>query len=220
MGHSDLSSQQVLARVAEGGLSLESVDEELKNDRHIVLAAVSYNGLALEHASAQLKSDHEIVLKAVAGHGSALEYATDELKSNREIVLTAVGKHGDALQYASDELKGDREIVLTAVARVGWALQFAADALLQDTSFAVAGRYRLYFFEITAMSGRSCTVAWMSLKGRAELLDQSCEKMGLQRRGTEKLLHGAVFVPSGVLDSCFSPGHPQRGKVVQYQLVR
>eukprot|EP00971_Amphidinium_carterae_P094625 1873139-Amphidinium_carterae.2 len=209
----------VLTAVRQNGYALEHASDELKRDREIVLAAVRQTGFALGHAAQELKNDHEIVLAAVTQSGYALKYATEELRSSRTLVMMAVVQYGLALEYAAEELRGEPKIVTAAIGQpYGHALCFAADTLLQDESFAVTARENLYFFRVTAMSGRSCVVASQHLEDREVLLDKSCSKLKLQRTGSEALLHGAEVVSDGRLRAD-SPGCPQRGQVVEYQLV-
>eukprot|EP00971_Amphidinium_carterae_P174491 3458992-Amphidinium_carterae.1 len=162
---------------------------------------------------------------AVAQDGAALEFAAEPLKSDREIVLTAVANDGRALKFAAEPLKSDREIVLTAVAYSNFPLHnadvlvHAADALLEDESFAVEARERLYFFKVIALSGRSCIIPWPCnrLLRPQSLISVICRKLGLQSTGREMLLFGDAVVPEDVDED--SPGCPRPGKLVQYQLV-
>eukprot|EP00971_Amphidinium_carterae_P265417 5265327-Amphidinium_carterae.1 len=97
----------------------------------------------------------------------ALQHASPELRNDRVIVHRAVSKNGIALEYAGEEMRRDRDIVLTAIAHdeFDFALSYAADTLLEDMTFAAHVRERL--------------------------LEECCEKLGLERIGTEELLFGS-----------------------------
>mmetsp|Transcript_34848 Transcript_34848/g.63659 ORF Transcript_34848/g.63659 Transcript_34848/m.63659 type:complete len:95 (-) Transcript_34848:43-327(-) len=90
---------------------------------------------------------------------------------------------------------------------------------------APEARQTFLLLKIVALSGRSCyvalpefTVLWAPSLDYA--LAIACEKLGMQRRGTEMLLHGSETVPVGNLEVRQWPGSPEPGRVVEYQLVR
>mmetsp|Transcript_63025 Transcript_63025/g.117221 ORF Transcript_63025/g.117221 Transcript_63025/m.117221 type:complete len:224 (-) Transcript_63025:34-705(-) len=216
--------QQVLEAVSQDCLYLACATEELKCDREVVLTAVSRFGRALGYAAEELKRDREIVCRAVKQNANALLCAADELKGDRDIVLEAVSQKGDVLQYAAEELKADPEIVLAAISHSMDSLKFAADSLLEDEAFAVEARTRHYFFKVLALSGRSCIVAMDAVDFddygmKPRLLRATCDKLGLQRTGSEVLLYGTDSVPERTR-VCDWPGHPSLGIAIEYQLVR
>eukprot|EP00971_Amphidinium_carterae_P126479 2505663-Amphidinium_carterae.1 len=216
--------QKVLEAVSNDSFYLACAAEEFKNDREIVLTAVSQYGRALGYAAEDLKSDREIVLRAVSQDAYALPCAAEGLKGDHEIVLAAVSQKGDVLQYATEELKSDPEIVLAAISGSADSFKFAGENLLQDEAFAVETRLCYYLFKIIALSGRSCTVALdtvdlddYSIKQR--LLRAACDKLGMQRTGTETLLYGMDRVPDRTPVRDW-PGPPCLGTIIEYQLVR
>eukprot|EP00971_Amphidinium_carterae_P326564 6457434-Amphidinium_carterae.1 len=206
-----------LRRVEGDAGELQDAPEELKGDQDVVLAAVARDGMALQWAAEELKADRDIVLAAVAEDGRALRWAAELLKSSKDIVLVAVAQDGWALESAVEALKNDREVVLTAVQQHAIALKHAADALLEDESFAVDARKLLFFFKVTALSGRSCIIADHYIDKHG-LMRKSCDKLNLQQTETMSLLFGDVDVPEGNLHED-SPGCPRKGKLVEYQLI-
>mmetsp|Transcript_296 Transcript_296/g.813 ORF Transcript_296/g.813 Transcript_296/m.813 type:complete len:237 (-) Transcript_296:61-771(-) len=220
MAHDEASREAVLAAVSEDGWTLHRASIELRSDKGVVMAAVSQNGTALRWAATALTSDKEVVMAAVSQHGCALQWATTELKGDKEIVMAAVSQDGCALEFAETRLRSNREVVVVAVSQNGLALQHAGEELLADPLFAEEARKLFYFFNITALSGRSCLVASCHDGSRGELLSRACRQLGMQMTGGEILLHGAEEVPNtSNLPSW--PGAPiQGGAVTEYQLVK
>ncbi|CAL1158111.1 unnamed protein product, partial [Cladocopium goreaui] len=77
----DARRAQALHDVRCNGLCLETLSEDLRNDRDIVLAAVKHNGFAVIHAHPELRRDPEIALAAVSDRGFVLRYLEDALKA-------------------------------------------------------------------------------------------------------------------------------------------
>mmetsp|Transcript_51008 Transcript_51008/g.119285 ORF Transcript_51008/g.119285 Transcript_51008/m.119285 type:complete len:252 (+) Transcript_51008:59-814(+) len=217
--------QLLLAAVIVEGYALAYATPAHRCDREIVLRAVSSNGTALQHASSQLAADREIALAAVRQNGAALEYVDEELTHDREIVMIAIADCGWALSFAADEFRQDRDMVLAAIAHDPQVLQTAAEVILEDATFAIGARQSLYFFRISLMSGRSCTVALddddnseLADGVRSLLLMECCSKLGLEFRGKEVLVHGVEIVPNFTCIHAW-PGSPLRGSVTEFQLV-
>jgi len=110
---------ELLDDIADGMVSLEDLDEEMRENRDVVLAAVREGGWRLQYAGEAALADREVVLVAVSNCGDALQYASEELRRDRQVVLTAVSRAGQALRHASDKLRGDRDIALRAI-RESW----------------------------------------------------------------------------------------------------
>jgi len=219
IGKIQIDRKCALATVSKRGCALEFATNDVKGDRDIVLAAISECVFALEYAADALKGDREFILAACSKSGFALQFAVEELKNDREVVLTAVSRNGYALEWAADYLKSDAEIVCTAVAEYRRALRFAADEFLEDETFEVEARKEFFFFKITTLSGRSCTVAMDKWNDKRLLISTACKKLGMKLIGSEVLLYGDEFVQDESTVPDF-PGSPAAGAVVQYQLVR
>eukprot|EP00971_Amphidinium_carterae_P197557 3920762-Amphidinium_carterae.1 len=216
-------------RVLLDGLELRHVPKRLKRDRDIVLAAVTSRPSALQFAADECKRDRDIVLAAVRSYGQALEYAADECKRDREIVLEALRcadfEEESPLEFAADECKRDREIVLAAVKQNVYALEYAAEDLLLDSTFihevsASGMKQGFYALKISMLSGRCvCHVT----RGISDFEDVQfivqccCNRLGIERRGTETLLHGMDVIPARAI-VCEWPGI-RLGEVCEYQLV-
>ena len=59
--------KNVLADVAQDGMSLEFASDELRGDKEVVMAAVAQNGRAVAFASPELQKDEEVII-AVRAH--------------------------------------------------------------------------------------------------------------------------------------------------------
>jgi len=215
----------LVAAASMDGAALACAPEELREDRELVLMAVRVHGEALEHAALPLASDREVALAAVSSAGGALQFVGEALRNDRDLVMAAVAQDGWALAFASLELRCEREVVLAAIANKPEALQEAGDIILQDVDFAPEARRSIYFLRITILSGRSCIVSMDGVKNEesgcnacAFVILESCEKLGLQYTGMEALVHGDQVVPLH-MDICDWPGSPQRGVLMDYQLV-
>lgn len=215
----------LLAAVAVEGEALAYAMGPLTSDREIVLLAVSSCGDSLQHASKELRNDREIAMAAVSNDGCALDYVTEELKHDTEIVMAAIAQSGWALEFAGEEFRNDRSVVLAAIAEDPQALRKASEDILKDDSFAAEARQSMYFFRITAMSGRECMLASddeddLELADgiRSLLLMKSCAQLGLSFTGYETLVHSTDIVPEHAC-ICQWPGAPKRGAITDYQLV-
>eukprot|EP00971_Amphidinium_carterae_P243955 4844316-Amphidinium_carterae.1 len=161
-------------------------------------------------------------MAAVKHNGMALQYAAEECKRDHEIVIAAVQQNGHALDYASEECKADHGIVLAAVQQCGMALGFAADELLLDSTFAPEAKQDWYILKVSMLSGRSTVVLQDDNHGLSifieDIVRRCCKRLGIERSGTEKLVHGIAVVPATVrVDSW--PGLQPAGEVSEYQLI-
>mmetsp|Transcript_17677 Transcript_17677/g.31996 ORF Transcript_17677/g.31996 Transcript_17677/m.31996 type:complete len:181 (-) Transcript_17677:61-603(-) len=175
--------------------------------------------------------NREIVLQLCQqeslGDGMTLEVASRRLRNDREIVLAAVMKDGACLEWASELLRNDRDIVLAAVTQDSAALQWAGDEVLQDEHFAVEARRGFRILRINTLSGQSTYVPLLGTGPQTPLLQawqkvdviwECCRKLGMQFRGTEKLLQGTVEVSDHERVEQW-PGMGPLGTVTEYQLV-
>ena len=137
--------QNVLAAVAQDGLSLVYASAELRGDKEVVMAAVAQNGRALQYASDALRGDKGFMLAAMAHvryqAGGVLKHASDALKADKGFILAAAAQDGTAaLFFASAELKGDKDVVIAAAAQDGWALRNASAGLRVDPDVVIVAR--------------------------------------------------------------------------------
>mmetsp|Transcript_6573 Transcript_6573/g.11425 ORF Transcript_6573/g.11425 Transcript_6573/m.11425 type:complete len:204 (+) Transcript_6573:70-681(+) len=194
--------------------------QRLSQVRKRWLVAASRSGLsALSACPEELRKDRAFVMAVVSQDGDALHFASPELRSDRQVAMAAVSNRGWALEWVAAELRSDRHVVMAAVAQDKHALTYAGDDLLEDVSFAVEARQRFYFFKITTLAGRSCTLACKN-PGDFKLLQLACQKLGMEYTANETLLYGAEVVPQDVTVENW-PGSPTRGSaLVEYQLVK
>jgi hypothetical protein len=114
------------------GMYLESLSEELKNNKEIVMVAINNNADALLYASCDLRNNKEVVLSAVSISGHVLEYASKKMQDDKEIVKTAASNYGYALEYASKELRSDKDVAIVALTRNVYALDLLNKTLQND----------------------------------------------------------------------------------------
>eukprot|EP00971_Amphidinium_carterae_P101152 2001256-Amphidinium_carterae.1 len=138
---------------------------------------------------------------------------------HRDVVLEAVKQDGLLLQHAAKNFGSDREVVLEAVKHNVMALEWASDDLLQDTSFATEAKSKLHVLKITLLSGRLCFVPADSRDKTREILLRCLGRLGLDRSGSEKLVHGRDVVLA-IAQVQHWPGILPCGQISEYQLVR
>mmetsp|Transcript_17598 Transcript_17598/g.31792 ORF Transcript_17598/g.31792 Transcript_17598/m.31792 type:complete len:279 (-) Transcript_17598:163-999(-) len=236
----------VLTAVQADGLNLGAAADDCKGDREIVLAAVRCFGGALQHAADHCKSDREIVLTAAAQNWMALQFVAEHFQSDREVVLAAVKQSWLALPSAAESCRNDREIILAAVQQPGsralssagesclndpevvltalqWdetAIHWVSDELLQDSSFAVEAKRKVYLLKMTMLSGRCAFVVADGFNHLSNVLNEGCHKLGVARTDGEALvlLLDGEEVPHG---RCVSewPGIRPCGEVTEVQLL-
>lgn len=131
------TKEKVIEFVKVDGISLESVDDQWKDDIDVVIEAVKVDPIALVYASNKMKKNKTVVLEAVQRDGLVLEH-TDAFKDDKEVILVAVKNNGLALKYSSEELRKDRELVKEAVMKNGGALGYASDELKKDKEIVKA----------------------------------------------------------------------------------
>eukprot|EP00971_Amphidinium_carterae_P009271 183031-Amphidinium_carterae.1 len=197
---------------------LQKAAEEFKADHEIVLAAVKQEGNALECAAEECKADRAIVLAAVKQDGAALRHAAEECKADREIVLAAVKQNGEALQCAAEQCKADHHVVWTAVEEHPGAIQHAAEELLLDSTFAIEEKEDWYILKVSMLSGRSTAVLAEDGNSSEDIVEECCSRLGMDRGGTEKLVHGTEVVAATAKVESW-PGLRPKGEVSEYQLV-
>eukprot|EP00971_Amphidinium_carterae_P323248 6423990-Amphidinium_carterae.1 len=173
------------------------MDGSESTEREEYLAEVRRNGFSPGRLWEQFKGDCEIVLAAVQKNGAALQCATEECKADPEIALAAVQEYGLALQYATEKCKADRHIVQAAVEKDVSAITHAADELLLDSTFAPEVKRDFCILKISLLSGRSTVVMARDYSDFTIIVGRFCRRLGLDRRGTEALIHGAEVVPAG-----------------------
>ncbi len=120
------------------GLSISTIDKDLKDVREVVLWAVSNNGYCLEYVNEDFRSDREVVLWAVKNAGTSLCFANETLRNDKELVIVAVSGNGHALSYASDSLCGDKDVVLEAIKNTSASFQYANKELRDNKDFVLS----------------------------------------------------------------------------------
>ena len=111
--------------------SLETLSEELQDDKEVVMAAIQRFGSNFKYASLRLRDDKETVMEAVTQHADTLEYASVRLRNDKEVVMAALAG-GAVLRHASDILQNDREVVIAAVSKKHLELKYASSELKDD----------------------------------------------------------------------------------------
>eukprot|EP00971_Amphidinium_carterae_P259014 5140343-Amphidinium_carterae.1 len=152
--------------------------------------------MALQDAAEECKADRTIVLAAVKRNGWSLQCAAVECKADHEIVLAAVQQNGYALYFAAKECQADREIGMAAVEAEPLAVQFASDELLLDSTFAPEAKQHWYILKVSLLSGRSTVVLGEVCDSVEDIVGRCCGRLEMDRRGTQKLVHGTEVVPA------------------------
>lgn len=126
------AKKEALDLVKKNGQALQTLNNELRNDREIVLAAINQYCYALRFASNQLKSDKDVVLSAINHNTLSLQYASEKLLNDKQFISSVIKKDGMALQYASKNLQDDKGLVLLALKNNGMFLQHVNKMLRED----------------------------------------------------------------------------------------
>ncbi|MBX9597697.1 MAG: DUF4116 domain-containing protein [Burkholderiales bacterium] len=126
------AKKEALDLVKKNGQALQTLNNELRNDREIVLAAINQYCYALRFASNQLKSDKDVVLSAINHNTLSLQYASEKLLNDKQFISSVIKKDGMALQYASENLQDDKGLVLLALKNNGMFLQHVNKMLRED----------------------------------------------------------------------------------------
>eukprot|EP00971_Amphidinium_carterae_P238808 4740701-Amphidinium_carterae.1 len=105
-----------------------------------------------------------------------------------------------------------------AVQRNPNAILIASDELLLDSTFAPEEKRDFYILKISMLSGRSLVVLAASWDSTESVVEKCCDRFGIRRRGTERLVYGTEVVPerAQVIDW---PGLRPQGEVSECQLV-
>lgn len=88
-------------------VSLENLDENLKDDPMVVFEACNMDASEMQFASDRLKRSKEFAMLMATYNLNILEYMDMSVRSDREVVLYTVEKNAYALEYASEDLKRD-----------------------------------------------------------------------------------------------------------------
>jgi len=122
----------VLKAVKRCRWDFEYVDDELKNDKSFVMEIVKINGNLLEYVSKSLKDDKDVVMEAVKHSDYALCYASERLRDDEDVVRESLKHAQTALLFANRRFRENYDIVMEAVKNYGFAIQYADDKFKDD----------------------------------------------------------------------------------------
>ncbi|KAG2373949.1 hypothetical protein C9374_011614 [Naegleria lovaniensis] len=120
--------------------TLESKEEDAKNNKDIVLRAMRRDFTALRYASHSIRSDRSFISELVQQNGYLLEFASEELRNDPHVVQLAMQQNPFALKHASLELRSNKEflsLVLPNYSKKPNLLQYVNEDLKRDSSFVM-----------------------------------------------------------------------------------
>lgn len=99
----------VLEAIKKEGEYLKHASVELRNNKELVILALNnskqYGNRILNSLSDNMKDDKDIIVAAMSGEPSCFSYGSDRLKNDKEFVLAAITMNNSNCRYIGEELK-------------------------------------------------------------------------------------------------------------------
>ena len=97
----------MLQEIYENPSLLQSLNEDLKNDKPFVLKLLKRGGNVLKHVHQSLQDDEEIVLQAIKQNPFSIQYASTRLKLNKVILSEVLKKNYKVFETYPNTIKND-----------------------------------------------------------------------------------------------------------------
>jgi hypothetical protein len=181
----DLREEEEMIAIAlrANGLALSLCPHHVRDNDEAAKIAVSQNGLALQYASTRLKGVRSCVEAACTQNGLALQWAALHRQADAQLVKMACAQNGLALQFASSRLRGDPEVIEVAVAQNPAAAQWALDP--HEMALAVVRQSRMALRDLAAPHRANLEVVLAAVTQFGASLQYASDALKSDRRVVE-----------------------------------